>query len=43
MEYLKVGDLARDFALPDQDGKIIKLSEQYTKQNILLVFNIGFA
>jgi peroxiredoxin len=43
MEQLKVGDLAPDFTLPDRNGTLVKLSELYSRQNVLLVFNIGFA
>lgn len=43
MEKLMVGDLAPDFTLPGADGTTIKLSDVYSKQNVILVFNIGFA
>jgi peroxiredoxin Q/BCP len=37
---LKVGDRAPDFALPDQDGKIIKLSDFRGKKAVVLAFYI---
>ena len=43
MKQLVVGDKAPDFTLPDHTGKQFKLSEIFTKKNVLLVFNIGFA
>ncbi len=43
MKQLKVGDRAPDFSLPGADGETITLSEVYGKQNVVLVFNIGFA
>jgi peroxiredoxin len=43
LKRLVVGDLAPDFLLPDKDGNLIRLSEVYSKKNVLLVFNIGFA
>jgi hypothetical protein len=42
MNQLTVGDTAPDFALPNQDGVVYKLSDIYRAQNVLLVFNIGF-
>jgi peroxiredoxin len=43
MDKLMVGDRAPDFALAGADGEMISLSEVYTRQNMILVFNIGFA
>ncbi len=43
MSNLELGDLAPDFSLPDHQGAMIKLSEIFLSQNVLLVFNIGFA
>ena len=40
---LNVGDLAPNFNLSDSNGVTYTLSEQYASQNVLLVFNIGFA
>jgi cytochrome oxidase Cu insertion factor (SCO1/SenC/PrrC family) len=35
---LKVGDMAPDFSLPDQNGTIVKLSDFRGKQNVVLAF-----
>ncbi len=43
MGKLKVGDSAPDFALPNYQGSLIQLSNIYQQQNVLLVFNLGFA
>lgn len=43
MNRLTVGDTAPDFALPDYTGTLFKLTDIYRSQNVLLVFNIGFA
>jgi hypothetical protein len=40
---LSVGDDVPDFALPDHQGTLIQLSDIYEHQNVLLVFNLGFA
>jgi cytochrome oxidase Cu insertion factor (SCO1/SenC/PrrC family) len=37
---LKVGDRAPDFALPDQEGKIMKLSDFQGKSAVVLAFYI---
>ncbi|MBZ5669965.1 MAG: redoxin domain-containing protein [Acidobacteriia bacterium] len=37
---LKVGDRAPDFALPDQDGAIVKLRDFYGKKAVVLAFYI---
>jgi len=43
MKKLVIGDSAPDFALPDHQGTIIRLSDIVQQQNVLLVFNLGFA
>jgi peroxiredoxin len=43
MKRLSVGDSASDFSLPNYFGVMITLSEVCQAQNVLLVFNIGFA
>ena len=43
MKKLVIGDSAPDFALPNQQGTIIRLSDIVQQQNVLLVFNLGFA
>lgn len=35
---LKVGDMAPDFTLKDQDRKDVKLSDSRGKQNVVLAF-----
>jgi cytochrome oxidase Cu insertion factor (SCO1/SenC/PrrC family) len=35
---LKVGDIAPDFSLSDQNGKPVKLSDFRGKQNVVLAF-----
>ena len=35
---LAVGDKAPDFALPDQNGKVVKLSDFTGKKNVVLAF-----
>lgn len=37
---LKVGDRAPDFALPDQNGKVVKLSDFRGKKSVVLAFYI---
>jgi peroxiredoxin Q/BCP len=37
---LKVGDRAPDFGLPDQNGKVIKLSDFRGKKSVILAFYI---
>ncbi len=37
---LKVGDKAPDFALPDQTGKQVKLSDFLGKKNVVLAFYV---
>jgi len=37
---LKVGDRAPDFALPDQDGRVVKLSDFHGKKNVVLAFYV---
>ncbi len=37
---LKVGDRAPDFALPDQNGKLVKLEDFRGKQSVVLAFYI---
>jgi len=38
--HLKVGDLAPDFTLPDQNNKPVKLSDFRGKQNVVLAFYV---
>ena len=42
MNRLSIGHPAPDFALPDHQGALYRLSESYKTQSILLVFNLGF-
>jgi peroxiredoxin Q/BCP len=35
---LKVGDRAPDFALPDQNGKLVKLQDFRGKKSVVLAF-----
>ncbi len=37
---LKVGDRAPDFALPDQEGSVVKLSDFHGKKNVVLAFYV---
>ncbi|MBI2821576.1 MAG: redoxin domain-containing protein [Acidobacteria bacterium] len=37
---LKVGDPAPDFELPDQSGKIVRLSDFKGKKNVVLAFYV---
>jgi peroxiredoxin Q/BCP len=37
---LKVGDRAPEFALPDQDGRVVKLSDFRGKKNVALAFYV---
>jgi peroxiredoxin Q/BCP len=37
---LKVGDRAPEFALPDQDGTIVKLSDFHGKRGVVLAYYI---
>ncbi len=37
---LKIGDMAPDFTLPDQDGKPVKLSDFRGKKNVVLAFYV---
>ena len=37
---LKVGDVAPDFTLPDQNGNQVKLSEFRGKKNVILAFYV---
>jgi peroxiredoxin len=37
---LKVGDRAPDFALPDQNGNVVKLSDYLGKKNVVLAFYV---
>ncbi len=37
---LKIGDMAPDFTLPDQNGKPVKLSDFRGKQNVVLAFYV---
>ena len=38
--HLKVGDMAPDFTLSDQNGKPMKLSDFRGKQNVVLAFYV---
>jgi len=38
--HLKVGDMAPDFTLPDQNRKEVKLSDFRGKQNVVLAFYV---
>jgi len=42
MNRLSLGDKAPDFTLPDHKGVLLKLSDVYRSQNVLMVFNLGF-
>jgi peroxiredoxin len=42
MSRLSLGDTAPNFALPNHEGAVFKLSDVYRTQNVLLVFNLGF-
>jgi peroxiredoxin Q/BCP len=37
---LKVGDRAPDFALPDQNGKLVKFADFRGKKSVVLAFYI---
>jgi cytochrome oxidase Cu insertion factor (SCO1/SenC/PrrC family) len=37
---LKIGDHAPDFALPDQNGKVVKLASFRGKKSVILAFYI---
>lgn len=37
---LKVGDKVPDFALPDQEGRVVKLSDFHGKKNVVLAFYV---
>jgi peroxiredoxin Q/BCP len=37
---LKIGDTAPDFSLPDQAGRIVRLSEFRGKQTVVLAFYV---
>ena len=37
---LKIGDRAPDFSLPDQDGRVVKLSAFQGKKNVVLAFYV---
>ncbi len=38
--HLKVGDVAPDFTLPDQNRKPVKLSDFRGKKNVILAFYV---
>ena len=37
---LKIGDRAPDFSLPDQEGRVVKLSDFHGKKNVVLAFYV---
>ena len=37
---LKIGDRAPEFALPDQQGQVVKLSDFKGKKNVVLAFYV---
>ena len=37
---LKIGDRAPDFSLPDQDGRVVKLSDFKGRKNVVLAFYV---
>lgn len=41
-QYLKLGDKAPDFALPNGDGKLVSLSELLTRTPVIVIFYRGF-
>ena len=41
-QYLKVGDKAPDFALPNGDGKLVSLSEVLLRTPVIVLFYRGF-
>ena len=42
MPQVQINLPAPDFALPDFEGKTVRLSEFYGQKNVLLAFNRGF-
>ncbi len=38
MKSIKVGDTIPDFSLPDQDGKIVKISDYFGKKQLVIFF-----
>jgi hypothetical protein len=40
--FLKLGDKAPDFALPNGDGKLVILSEYTARSPVVLIFYRGF-
>ena len=40
--FLKLGDKAPDFALPNGDGKLVVLSEYTQRSPVILIFYRGF-
>ena len=41
-QYLKLGDKAPDFALPNGDGKLVTLSEELTRTPVIVLFYRGY-
>jgi peroxiredoxin len=43
MKRFEEGEQAPDFSLPDHKGDEFRLTELTARQQVLLVFNLGFA
>jgi cytochrome oxidase Cu insertion factor (SCO1/SenC/PrrC family) len=37
---LNIGDRGPDFALPDQEGRVVRLSDFHGKKNVVLAFYV---
>lgn len=42
MGRLSAGDVAPDFALPNHEGALVRLSDVLQRHHALLLFNLGF-